>query len=204
MGRRVTAAVNFGSASDDPFGPHDRTAFTWTASYVRPTPEGNAWIVAAFMTNMMEDLNYVPIPAVAYMSRGERHTAVIGLPFAMVRWRPVERWALDLSYFPVTTVRAKAVYRPARALGVYAGLESSHDTYFRAARASDDDRLYLFEMRAALGVEARLGRRASVDLSCGWEFDRFVFEGEDWSDRDTDRIDIGDAFALKLTASMFW
>jgi hypothetical protein len=114
MGRSVTAAVNVGSASDDPFGGDDRPAFSWVMSYVRPTEPGKAWIFAAFMTNTFEELNYVPIPMVAYMSRGERHTAVVGLPFAYVNWRPRERWAFDLSYFPVTNVRAKATYRPRR------------------------------------------------------------------------------------------
>jgi hypothetical protein len=173
-------------------------------SYVRPTEPGKAWIFAAFMTNTFEELNYVPIPVVAYMSRGERHTAVVGLPFAYVNWRPRERWAFDLSYFPVTNVRAKVTYRPRRWLGVYAGLDSRHDAFFRSGRASDDDRFYVYEMRAALGVSAHVGRHASVDLSGGWSFDRYMFEGEGWTDRDLDRIDIEGAFAFRLKASMFW
>ncbi len=204
MGRSITAAMNVGSASDDPFGASDRQAFSCVLSYMRPTEPGRAWVFAAFMTNTFEEFNYIPIPMVAYMSRGERHMAVVGLPFAFVNWRPVERWAFDVSYFPVTNVRAKATYRPRKWLGIYAGLDSRHDTFFRSGRALDDDRFYFYEMRAALGVSAYVNRHASIDLSGGWSFDRHMFEGEGWTDRDLNRIDVASAFALQIKANMFW
>ena len=204
MGRSITTAINIGSASDDPFGGNDRQTFSWILSYMRPTKPGKAWILGAMMTNTFEELNYIPIPMIAYMSRGERHTTIVGLPFASVNWRPAERWSFDFSYFPMTNVRAMATYKPTKQLGVYAGLDSRRYTFFRSGRALDDDRFYVYETCVALGVSAFVSRHASIDLSGGWSFGRYMFEGESWTDRDMNRVDIEGAFALQLKASMFW
>ena len=203
-GSTMRAGLNVGSASDVPFGSNDRAAYTGMFSFTRPTEEGNTWLLFVFMTNTHEEYYYLPIPGVAYLYRGERHTAILGFPFAWVNYRPAKRWALDFSYFPITSVRAKVTYKPRRGLGVYAGYNWRHDSYFRADRVSDDDRFFNYEMRAAVGVKARFSRKASADVSVGWAFDRFMFEGEGLDAWDEDRVDLADAFFAQVKLGIVW
>lgn len=203
-GSVLRTSLNIGSASDEPFGGDDRPAFMGMLSHMNPTEEGDAWITFLLMTNNHEALNYVPIPGVAYLSRGERHTAILGFPFAWVNYRPAERWAFDVSYFPITSVRAKVTYKPRKGLGVYAGYDWRHDSHFRSDRRSDDDRLFYYEMRGAVGLKTYLARRASVDISVGCAFDRFMFEGEGFDDRDENRVDLGDTFFTQLKLRVTW
>lgn len=204
-GRFLGARVSVGSASDEPFQSGRDTTFSAMLFYRKPAAGKNAWLYFLVLGNNREELDYVPIPGFAYWSQpSEKLSALVGLPFLALNYRPADRWSLDFSYFPVTNVRASATYRPREGVGIYASYLWRHDSFFRAGRTSDDDKLFNYEMRAALGVKAKLSPKLSLDLSAGLAFERFMFEGEDYFDRG-DRLDLEDAFFVRLkVAATAW
>ena len=197
-GRFLGVRASVGSASDEPFDSGDETAFSTVIFYRKPAAGKNAWFYFLALGNNREELDYVPIPGFAYWSQpSEKFQALIGLPFLALNYRPSPRWALGFSYFAVTNVRASATFRPHRRVGIYASYDWRHDSFFRAGRTSDDEKLFNYEMRVALGVKVDLPRRLSVDVSAGWSFDRFMFESEDYFDR-AQRLDLEDAFCVRV------
>lgn len=197
-GRFLGVRASVGSASDEPFDSGDETTFSTVLFYRKPAAGRNAWLYFLALGNNREELDYVPIPGFAYWSQpSEKFQALIGLPFLMLNYRPSPRWALGLSYFAVTNVRASTTFRPHKRVGIYASYDWRHDSYFRAGRDLEDEKLFNYEMRAALGVKVDLPRKLSVDVSAGWSFDRFMFESEDYFDRDR-RVDLEDAFCVRV------
>ncbi len=71
-------------------------------------------------------------------------------------------------------------------------------------RPDDQERLFYYDQRLSLGLQATLLNYLLVDLSAGYLFDRFYFTGENFSDRDQNRIDIGNGPFVSLQASLKW
>jgi hypothetical protein len=65
-----------------------------------------------------------------------------------------------------------------------------NDRYLLAERADPDDRLFYYEKRVRVGAIIGLARWLFTDITGGYSFDRFYFEGESYSDRNQNRIDV--------------
>jgi hypothetical protein len=116
-------------------------------------------------------------------------SVLVGLPFTSVRYKPLEALTLEATYIPIRRVRARATYEVARPFRVWVGFDWAHDIYFRADREDDDDELVYYEKRVLAGARFDL-RHVGFELSGGYAFDRFWYEGERYSDRDDNRIDV--------------
>ena len=57
-------------------------------------------------------------------------------------------------------------------------------------------------MRLSTGVRTPLFQKLTVDLSTGYMFDRFYFTGQDYNDRNHDRLNIGSGVYAALEASL--
>jgi hypothetical protein len=181
--------VSFGSASDKPFHSiHEMTA--GVNAFLRiPSGEHNAWLFTLSYSPTSE-LAF-PIPGVAYLWQpSPDFRAFIGLPFSLM-WRPIEDLTLDLSYMLVRTVHARATYRLCKPARVYVAFDWSNEAYFLADRPNENDRFFYYDKRLSAGVLLNLCPAAWVDLSAGYVFDRFYFEGRSYNDRNFDRIDVG-------------
>ena len=73
-----------------------------------------------------------------------------------------------------------------------------NESYFRVGREDDRDRFFYYEDRVSGGLQYVLGPQATLDLSGGYAFDRYYFEGQHLSDSQNNRIDVGDAPYLSL------
>src|SRR5262249_62205832 len=93
---------------------------------------------------------------------------------------------------PARSLRARAPYRLAGRLRIYTGFEWSNQIYFPVPRPDDQDRLFYYDKRVLAGVQLPLGEHLALDVSAGYSFDRFFFEGKSYSDRWNNRIDLGD------------
>jgi hypothetical protein len=184
----VSASV--GSASDEPFHSiHEMTA--GLNAFLRiPQGEHNAWLFTlAYSPN--SELPF-PIPGVAYVWQPSDHFRMnVGLPFQLM-YRPIDDLTLDLSYMLVRTVHARATYRLMPRLRVYVAYDWENESYFLADRENNNDRFFYYDMRLTSGVQWALSKRASLDLAAGYTFDRFYFEGQNYSNRNLNRLDIGD------------
>jgi len=183
-----------GSASDKPFSSKDEL-FVRAMGFLRvPRDERNAWILSLIYASDSEFLGGIPIPGIAYQyTPSERFRLVIGVPFSSVEYRPFEKLTLEASYFPVRKVRARATYEVFRPLRVWAGFDWDHEHHFRAGRFEKDDKLFYYEKRLAGGIRFDL-RNAGIEVYGGRTFDRFYFEGDSYSERNRNRIDVHDGW----------
>jgi hypothetical protein len=182
-------SVSFGSASNEPFHSINEMTAGVNAFLRIPSCEHNAWLFTlSYSAN--GELAF-PIPGVAYLWQPTDYfRAYIGLPFALM-WRPLNDLTLDLSYMLVRTVHARATYRVCRSARVYAAFDWANESYFLADRVNDNDRFFYYDKRLSAGVFFRLCENATLDLSGGYVFDRFYFEGQNYSDRNQNRVDVG-------------
>ncbi len=192
--------VTLGSASDKPFHSIDEMTVGATAFLRVPQGEHNAWLFSLNFSTNSEVLPFIPIPGVAYLyAPSDAFHATIGFPFASVFYRPDEDWTLQLSYALLTNIHARATYLALRPLRLYAGFDWSNEAYFLAERPNDRDRFFYYDKRVTVGLQipAR-SLNAVFDLSGGYSFDRFYFEGRNINDRSFNRIDVGDGAFVAL------
>ena len=85
---------------------------------------------------------------------------------------------------------------------IYGLFAWKNDAYLRHDRPDNDDQLIYFEKHVRGGVHWQILEQLSLDLSAGWAFDRFYFEGEDYGDRGDNRLDIDDGPIAQLSVRM--
>lgn len=199
-------AVTVGSASDKPFHSEDELVVRAAALLRVPSGPRNAWLYSLTYASDVEifNLRHLPIPGIAYLwAPSDTFRAVIGFPFTSVEYKPLERLTLEASYFPVRTVRARATYVIFRPLRVFVGFDADHDTYYLADRGDKNDQLFYYEKRITGGMRFDL-RHVGVEITGGYVFDRFYFEGERYSERNENRFDVGDGTFISGRLSFRW
>jgi hypothetical protein len=199
-------SLTVGSASDKPFHSEDELSVRAAALLRVPSGPRNAWLYSVTYASDVEIFNmrHVPIPGIAYLySPSDKFKAVIGLPFTSVEYRPLEALSLDVSYFPVRTVRARATYAIFRPLRVFVGFDADHDSYYLADRGDKDDQLFYYEKRITGGMRFDL-RHVGIEVTGGYVFDRFYFEGERYSERNENRFNVGDGTFISGRLSFRW
>lgn len=197
--------VTVGSASDKPF--HSEHELTFQALGLLRVPQGerNAWLFSIFYANDVDPLGIgtaIPIPGIAYQwAPSDKFLAIIGIPFTSIEYHPVEKLTLEALYSPVRRVRVRvtcAVFRPLR---VYAGFDWDSESHFRADRTDKGDKLFYYEKRWTGGIRFDL-QHVGFDVSGGWAFDRFYFEGEGYADRHDNRVDVHDGWFTSARVSL--
>jgi hypothetical protein len=183
--------VNVGSPSDKPFASGDELDVSATAVLRIPVRERDAWIFFLNYGSNREFLPHVPIPGLGYSySPSDQLTAVITTGIVSVEYRPLEKLTLTALYVAVRTVDVRLTYQLFRPVRLWVGFDWTNERYLRADRADADDRLFYYEKRVRAGAIIGLARQAFVDIAVGYSFDRFYFEGEDFDERDRNRIDV--------------
>jgi hypothetical protein len=186
--------LQVGSASDKPFDSEEELTVLLTTFLRIPSGERNAWLVSLNYTNMGEFLGNAPFPGLAYIySPSDKFQAVIGVPFTSIRATPHERVIINLHWVPVRTVAARLIVEIFRPLRFLAGFDWDNDAYFRADREDKEDKLFYYEKRVTAGFRFDL-RHVGLELTGGYAFDRFFFEGERYADNGKNRIDVDDSF----------
>jgi hypothetical protein len=185
-------ALGLGSASDKPFASWAETLLDVNLFARVPTEGHNAWLFFLNYSKTREFLPNVPLPGVGYWYEpSDEVRLVVGIPFAFLNLRPVKDITFSFSYFYVRSVRARVTYSPLRFLRLYGNFEWRNESYYRADRQDDKDRFIYYEKQVSAGIQAFLNQYVSLDVSAGYAFDRFYFEGRTYSDRDHNRVSIG-------------
>jgi hypothetical protein len=201
-GRIAGTNISLGSSGDQPFGHLRDLTGAINLFLTLPQGERNAWLFSvSYSTN--SELPF-PIPGVAYVWQpADNFRANIGLPF-QIMYRPVDDLTLDASYMLLRTARARATYRLAPWLRAYAGYDLENEAYPLADRPDVHDRLFYYDQRASAGLQVPVLKNATLDLSGGYTFDRFYFEGQHFSDATGNRIDVGAGPYLALQLRAHW
>ena len=189
----------FGTASDQPYvATRDLTLM---AVGFWQTPAANSrddWSFSVFYSPTSQ-LPY-PLPGLAYIWKPtETLEAKIGLPGG-IEYRPNDDWEFSLNYFPLVNVAAVARRRLSEQASLFATYRTDTQIYFLADRLLTDDRFYVFDQRAAIGLERRLGGGFSLESTISYLFDRTLFQGTSFSSarRDVIHVDPGLALAVQL------
>jgi Domain of unknown function (DUF6268) len=190
-----TAGLNVhgGSASDDPFENINQVTVGVMGSLRIPVRERDAWIFTLSYSNNTDFANGIPIPGVAYLWRpNDSFGALIGIPFAHIWYRPVDKVTIDLSYRFLYTVQGRVTYHFLPRWRLYGGYSMGNESYFLSeATSQDDNRLFYSEQRVYAGLAWALARQLSVDLTSGLAFDRYYSEGRNFTENSSLKLPIG-------------
>jgi hypothetical protein len=194
--------VSIGSASDKPFHSIDEMTAGVNAFLVVPQGEHNAWLFSLHYSSN-SDIPF-PIPLIAYIWQpSEQFRANIGLPFQIV-YCPTENLTLDFTYMLLTTIHTRATYRVSPLLRVYGGFDWSNESYLLAHRFGENEQFFYYDMRLTAGLQRVLCKNLLLDLSGGFAFDRFYFEGRSLDDENHNRVDVGAGPFLALQLHARW
>jgi hypothetical protein len=189
----------FGSASDQPFAAG--RDLTLMAIAFWNTPAGNdrdEWNFSVFYSPTAQ-LPY-PLPGIAYDWRpSESFEAKLGVPAAF-EWRPDDAWTISAAYFPLVNVNVEARRRLGDQWAFVAFYRTDTQIYFLADRAIDREQFYVFDQRAAVGLERSLGSGFTIEAFASWIFDRELFQGTNFASGRTDVVefDPGPGVSLQL------
>jgi hypothetical protein len=195
--------VSVGSASDKPFSTINEMSLAATAFVRVPQGEHNAWLFTLNFSSNSEVLSGIPIPGVAYLwVPSEWFQATIGFPFASVVYRPCDDLTLLFTYALLRTVHVRAVYRMAPAWRVYGSFDMENENYFLAERFDERSRFFYYDSRLSAGVQWNVCKEIFLDLSGGYVFDRYYFEGRSIRDSHFNRVNVGDGPFVMLNAGV--
>ncbi len=185
--------LQFGSASDELFDSGDEMETRATGFLRIPSADDNAWLLFLHYSNNREYLNNIPLPGAGYYFQPTEYCrAAVGIPFLFLDASPFEELRIEMNYFALRKVHAQVTYEMMKPVSLYTRFDWDNDRFFLADRLDDDDRLFFYEKRIGGGVKIELARNVYLDLSGGFAFDRFFFEGEDYDDRNDNRIELDD------------
>jgi hypothetical protein len=183
--------VTVGSPSDRPFAGVDEMDINATAFLRVPARGEDAWLFFLNYGSNREFLPHVPLPGFGYQwEPADQLSAIVTTGVLSLTYKPIETLTLSATYLAVRTVDVRLTYRLFRPVRLWIGFDWTNDRFLRAERADPDDRLFYYEKRVRAGAIIGLARWLYTDVTVGYSFDRFYFEGESYSDRDQNRIDV--------------
>lgn len=179
-----SAQASFGSASDRPFASSDVDVINVTGSYGFPGGQDSNWVLLLNYSNNRPILNNIPLPGFAYIYHPSKEfTATLGVPFAMVAWRPAPRWLITAFTVVPWVLKTEVGYFVAGPVRAFSAFDFSQELYLLKSRPERADRLYYDGKRVSVGVKSPLSTQVSAELAAGYAFDRSFFQGKTYSDR---------------------
>jgi hypothetical protein len=187
----------FGSASDRPYAAGRDLTLMAILFLNRPASrKDDEWNFSLFYSPTSQ-LPY-PLPGIAYLWRPtDSFEAKLGVP-AGLEWRPTDDWTVSVNYFPLVNVNATARRRLTDSLSFVAFYRTDTEIYFLADRIADAERFYVFDQRAAVGLEQSLGRGFALEFVASYLFDRELFQGTSFTSGRTDSVTFASGLGLGL------
>jgi hypothetical protein len=185
-GRGLGGNFSVSSPSDRPFSAGRDLAFSLNAMYRIPGENEAAWILFLSFANNRGFLNYVPLPGAAYSFKaGERTRLVLGVPFVMLFWRPVDPLAVSFFYLPIRTAEIRVTYGPPMGWQPYALASFRTRNFYLHGRADKEEQLFSEEGLFQGGLNVPVAKGWSLDLGGGLAFGRLYFLASKATDRDS-------------------
>jgi len=202
-GKMAGAFLEISSPSDKPFDSIHEIAVNASAFFRVPAQDQNAWYYFLNFSNNREFLNNIPIPGLGYFQQHRPSLqTMLGAPLSSLRWTPSEKLTAEAIYMFLRTIHLKVTYECSQRLKIYSGFDWQNQSYLRAGRSDHDDRLFYYEKRILAGIDLAVTENIRLDIHGGYSFDRFFFEGEDYDDRDENRISLTDGPFAAITTHL--
>ncbi len=176
-GDRVTGGnFTLSSSGDQPFSAGRDFGFSLNFTYKVPAENEASWIYFLSMSNTRGFLNYIPLPGFAYSFKaGERTRMVLGIPFAMIFWRPGGAFSVSFFYLPIRTAELRIGWGNPRGFQLYS-LASFRTRNFRLHNRTDkEERLFNDEGLFQAGVNLPVSRAVILDIGGGLSCARRYF-----------------------------
>jgi len=196
-------SLSVSSPSDKPFESWDEIAINATGTLQIPAGYRSHHILMLNFATNREFLEGIPLPGYAYQWSSHRDVQLLlGLPFSWGQWKVTENLTVLSAYLIPRTVHAKISYELLDGLALYGGFDWQNQRWFRTDRDDNDDRLFYYEKKAALGLRWEIIKNWTIDLQGGYGFDRFFFEGEEYDDRGDNHISLSDGLFIGVQTGL--
>ncbi|MBU4606860.1 MAG: hypothetical protein KKH66_18275 [Proteobacteria bacterium] len=197
--------LTVGSPSDKPFNKLDDTSISATATLLTPMGQSkqHRWLFLVNYSNTRDFLANIPIPGVAYAYMPDKNLSLLlGLPLASIRYKPAPKWTLSGLYIYPRTIISSVAYRPVKWVEGSVGFDWTYQRWFLSDRTDDKDRLFFYQKEAKAGLKFFLPKGLMLKVTGSYAFDRLWFQGDDWDDRDQDRVDLENGYIF--SAMLNW
>jgi len=195
--------AGIGFASDEPFASSDLSTTDALFFMSRPAGKRDSWMFFLYYSDNRAVLNHIPLPGFAYLWKPEKNFQILaGIPFLAMKWSPAEKLEVNLSVNPSPGGKAEVVYKSSETVSLFGIFQTKSESYIRDDRLEYWDRLFLYESQLQAGVRMSFGKTADFELSGSYKFDRYIFEGDGYEDRDTNRIELENGLSLKLALTL--
>ena len=203
-GAIVGVDAELSSPSDQPYANREVIAHSATLFSRVPTTGMDAWLLVLRHDSTSAIRSGVPLPGVGYQWMRPGLRASLGIPFAMIDWRPIDDWSVSANYFPIDTGNIAVCWAPGSpALAMAptiapwaarAGMSVNYETWLRADRVDHDDRLTFRTIRAYVSGSWEPSSDCSLQLAVGRILLREVYETHNRSTRADNNIRIDPAW----------
>jgi hypothetical protein len=191
-GREAGFSFALASPSDDPF---DKDAsYRADIFYHKPIRPGRAWILYAHYRSDREYLPGIPLPGFGYLHRPNRFTTILlGLPYLLLDKQLSPSWRFLAEYEAPREATFELSHRLMKDLTIHVDAALTSENFFRRANPRTEERMTFRETRVGGGFRYALGPDVTFKAGGGYAFERYWYEGEDFSDRRRNRVEIDDA-----------
>jgi hypothetical protein len=204
-GWMVGGQVKVGSRSDRLFESGHESWVRLIGMVQTPVKRSRSWFFFLYYSNVSSTLPEIPIPGLAWSyTPSPKLQLLLGLPMSMVRWRPDRRWSLAASYVVPRTIHFRAGFRVLRQVELFLKGSWAGEAYALADRPDKDHRFYYYRKQVVLGIRFNPSKNIRIELTTGYSFDRFIFEGDGYDDRDRNRLDLENSPVIALTVTIRW
>lgn len=181
--RNYGLRASVGYAGDKPQDGKD-IAFSFVGTYGYPSAGGKGyWVWMAFWANNSVLANYIPIPGIVYIYRGETVNGVFGFPVTSFQWTPENPWVFSFALFgPV--LQTEAAYGRLESGQGFIGYAYAEQSFIPSQRPERRDRLVFHEQKVDAGFRIGLMKDWSAEVQVGESFDRSVQIGRSVLKRD--------------------
>ena len=142
----------------------------------------------------------IPLPGAAYVREvNEQLSMTLGVPYSALRWRPDERWQVNVTYRLLTQIDADVQYQLTEDWSLFGAVENQR----RAFHRHGDDRhrrLFFQQRRAEAGVRWQVLDRVELLGAGGYSFGGKLERGFDVRNTDTLRR-FGDSAYVRIGLS---
>jgi len=199
---KTGAGVNIGSASDRPFATIRDMNPALFAFLSIPESNENAWNFSLFYSPLSEIP--FPLPGAAYYWHASDSLQMnIGLP-AQLTWQPIEQFTFMASYMLLHTINVRGTWQIDENWSAYVAYENRNRAWFLNDRERDDERLFSYDQGALIGLQRNFFKKFRAEIAGGYLFNRFYFIGEDYLDRNQDRINIDSGLTASAQIGAAW
>ncbi len=188
---------SIGSASDRAFAKMSNNEFSAIGYYQFSKTGKSHWTASLFVSNNSPLGDYIPIPGVSYFYKNETFTGLFGLPLIMINWKPRPQVGLRLSAFG-PTIRSQASFGKERGLVGFARWNWLYHKYILNDRVEPRDRLTYQEKQWTVGAENTWMHFLTGSLEVGQSYDRLLYVGQGFSDRDGGRYKADGGWFVQL------